>query len=485
MARLPLANQPRLLLPKLLVCVSALAGLCAADGVARADSSPPVASPIWSHGAAELTDLASSVEPNKRVDFRFSVGYLHREERAQIKREINGLIPDQDRALDVRDLVFARSRDELSLRAEIGLFRDLSLFAELPVVLSEQAQYSYDRRANPCTLPPAPNASCINADNSSTVTDGIVGADGYDALRAGAATGGSLLFRGARRGAAGGSGADAFDTFNFGLSWAPLSPRRDPTKPLWIIAIEPRLSIGTMRAFDRNAPDANHGVSDGVHRLLFRTAVSKRLGRLEPYFSVYYVLPIPRAGSAFVDYGPAQKIKDPQHVAGGVIGTEIIAYERGRPDWRVAIDLRGRLEGHFLGRGYSQAWELFAASPALACDPASNPACDASQTQNAYQGRPYSGLTVIDSYATLGVELAIDARMTRYFRLRAGFSYARDQSHLITGDDVGTPTVPDGRVSVPTEYNPAYRPLIDQVGRRYLVDNVDQFDAKITAQLTF
>ena len=143
------------------------------------------------------------------------------------------------------------------------------------------------------------------------------------------------------------------------------------------------------------------------------------------------------------------------------------------------------IEGHFLGRGYSEAWELFAGSPALACDVARNPACDAAQTQNAYQGRPHSGVTVIESYATLGIELAIDARLTRYFRLRAGVAYARDQSHLITGDDVGTPTQPGGRVSAPAEYNPAYRPVIDQVGRRYLVDNVDQLDAKVTAQLLF
>jgi hypothetical protein len=240
-----------------------------------------------------------------------------------------------------------------------------------------------------------------------------------------------------------------------------------------------------MRAFDRAAPDANHGVSDGVHRILFRTALSKRLGRLEPYFGLFYLLPIPRVGSAFVDYGPAQKIKDPQHHAGGVVGMEIIAYERGRPDWRVAIDVRGRVEGHFAGRGFSDAWELFAGAPALTCDATRNLACDPARTQNPYQAQPYTGVTAIDGYATLGAELALDARLTRFFRLRAGFAYARDQSHLITGDDVGTPTTPSMRVTQPAEFNPAYRSVIDQVGRRYLVDNVDRFDARVTAQVLF
>ena len=441
--------------------------------------------PPWRHGLAEVTDLASSGEPHKVVDVRVAVGYLHREVRGQLKREVDGAVAAQDSALSFRDLTFARSRDELSLRVEVGLFRDLMLHAELPIVLSDQTSLSYDRTASPCTLPPVAGASCVAAGNSSTVADGIAPANGYDATHGGDGIGDPVLFRGVRRGAVGGSGADVLDTFSFGLSWAPLSQRRDPSKPTWVLMIEPRLSVGTVRAFDRAAPDANHGVADGVHRIAFRTAVSRRIGRFEPYASLFYLLPIARAGSAFEDYGSAQKIKDPQHQAGGAFGAEIVAYEEGGPDWRVVVDLRGRLEGHFAGRGYSEAWELFAGSPALRCDEAQNSACDPSATRNAYQGRPHTGVTAIDGYATLGVELAVDALMTRFFRLRIAFGYARDQSHLVTGDDVGTPTLPGGKVAQAAEFNPAYRPVIDQVGRRYAVDNVDTFDARVTAQVRF
>ena len=76
------------------------------------------------------------------------------------------------------------------------------------------------------------------------------------------------MFRGALRGAQGGSGADAFDTFNLGLTWAPLSQARDDTKPTWTISFESQISIGNIMKFDRAAPEANHGVSEGVHRLI-------------------------------------------------------------------------------------------------------------------------------------------------------------------------------------------------------------------------
>jgi hypothetical protein len=441
--------------------------------------------PVWSHGLAEQTDLASSFEPRHRVDVRVTVGYQHRETRGQVKREVDSAIANQDSALDFRDLVLSHSRDELWLRAEIGLFRDLMFHAELPIVLSEQTTLSYDRTASPCTLPPAANATCVAAANSSTVADGIVPASGYDATLGGGGTNDPVLFRGARRGAVAGSGADGLDTFNFGLAWAPLSQRRDPSKPTWVLAIEPHISIGNLRSFDRAAPDANHAVADGIHRIVFRTAVSRRVGRFEPYFTLAYLLPIPRSDSAFIDYGTAQKIKDPQQEANALFGTEIVAYERGRPDWRVVIDVRGKLGGHFAGRGYSEVWEMFASSPALRCDPMTNPSCDATTTKNAYQDKPYSGLTAIDAYATLGVELAIDALLSRWLRLRAGFAYARDQSHLITGDDIGTPSMPGARVSAPGEFNPAYRPVIDQPGRRYRVDNVDTFDARFAVQGRF
>jgi hypothetical protein len=128
---------------------------------------------------------------------------------------------------------------------------------------------------------------------------------------------------------------------------------------------------------------------------------------------------------------------------------------------------------------------MLASSPALACDPQFNPACDPARAPpNAYQGQPFTGITVIDSYLTLAADLGVILQAGSHARFRIGFDYAHDQSHLITNADVGR-APGGGRVSMPEDYNPAYRPVIDQVGRRYKADDVNVYQLYAWAQLMF
>ena len=47
----------------------------------------------------------------------------------------------------LQDLLYAQTRDQLALRAEIGLFQDLQLHVELPVILNEVATLAFDQSA--------------------------------------------------------------------------------------------------------------------------------------------------------------------------------------------------------------------------------------------------------------------------------------------------------------------------------------------------
>ncbi len=435
-----------------------------------------VPQPAW---AADVTDVASAFDEGNPFDFRFRVRYDHTEKRAQIKRELEGLSPTQSAIAVLRDLAYTQTQDSLSLRAEVGLFQDLMFHAELPIILGEQESYYFDQSAgSACRFAPDPMPNCVNAANSTTVRDGIAEAPMM----------GTLLFQGAKRGASGGSGLDAFDTFNFGLTWAPVSQRRDDTKPTWILAIEPQISIGNIMAYDRARPNANHAVSEGIHRLYARTAISHRWRWIEPYMSFWYMYPIARGDSLFKDYGPSQSLKNPQQEGGTTFGAELVPFERPKDGHKIFVDVRGLLDGHFAGKGYSEAWELFASAPPLACDLAQaayNPACNPSLTTNSYQGQPFTGITTIDNYASLGVDIALGVQVGQHARFRTAFAYLHDEAHFITGEDIGVPSTASGRVMSPNEFNPAYRATIDQVGRRYKVDNVDTYNFSIWGQIQF
>jgi len=441
-------------------------------------------------GAAEITDVASSFDEHNRFDFRFRIGYEHLERRAQIKREIQGLTPGQDSTLLFKDLLYSSYRDQVSLRAEIGLYHDLALHFELPIIIEQSTTYAYDQSAgSACVFAPNANPNCVDQTNSTTIADGLVPNLGYDAQNNVAALAGPNLFRGALRGARGGSGLDAFDTFNVGLTWAALSQMRDDTKPTWTVTLEGQFSIGNVMRFNRAAPDANHGVSDGTHRLVVRTALSKRFKYLEPYWQLWYVAPFSRGSDTlFTDYSRAQKTKNPQMRAGVTAGTEIIPFENADKQYKIAIDVRGRVMAWFAGRGYSEMWELLASAPPLDCNTNTarlNPACDPTAPMNPYQGQPFTGVTTIENYPALGADIGFLAQIGPYFRVRTGFEYTHERAHFITGDDIGTPMTGSGRVTRPDEFNPAYRPIIDQVGRRYRIDNVNNFNFYLYAQAMF
>ncbi len=509
--------------------------------------------------AAELTDLASSFEPGKPFGFKVSAAYGFSYKTASITREslpyfqapqtMADLLSHSGgtlgRTQTVPDLLYTERKHTLSVRADIGLFQDLQLSAELPVVLQDVRSYDLDPTAGWNNCNPS-NFGCI-ANSSSTYLDGIYPIDPNSQV-------GSTIFSPPFRG---GGGLDALDTINLSLTGAPVSQRRDPTKPTWVIGLEGQISIGTIMQYDNtrlrlpansplvtqsdtdtggNAQRGWNGVSEGLHRVIVRTAISHRFRYIDPYFGLWYMIPIARTGdgSPWVDYGFAQRRAAPQQQAGLKFGFEATPLENKDKGHRLVLDFRGAINVHFLGRGYSEAWELFASSSALVCDDATalpppfnfsdagarpdvklnkgvtqgtfNPACRAPingnsipgygrarlQDASPYYQHPYSGLTIIQDYLSFSGELGITAELYRHFRLRLSGNYLRDQGHVITADDAGTTnysnrpaTCNASRVdqNCPADWNPAYRAVINQTGRRYRVDDVNQFSGNATAQL--
>lgn len=529
--------------------------------------------------AAEITDLASSFEKGKPFGFRLGAKYqfdyktasITREslpylQSAQTRRDVAAHygVADLTRTEIVPDLLFTQRRQSLSLDLAIGLFRELQLAVNVPLILRDERQFNLDQNAGWNTCPTG-DWSCV-ANSSSTFLDGIYPIQPADQLDSG-----SLIFRPPVRG---GSGANLLDTVNISLMGAPISQRRDPTKPTWVIGVEGQISVGTIMQYDntrlyldpgqpsqktlideagRAANDKQgwQGVSEGLHRIIIRTALSHRFKYVDPYLGLWYMLPIERKdnGSPWKpDYGFQQKRGAPQQKAGVTFGFEATPLENKAKGHRLAIDLRGGLQFAFLGRGYSEAWELFASSNALICDDQTalpppftykdplassgangavtqgtfNPACRAPvnpppqdtsppspyqgprlTNSSAYYRQPYTGLTLIENYLTFNAQFSLVAELFRHVRLRLSFNYQRDQGHVVTQDDAGTKDYPadvgsrdtlNGKaagfgcnpfrvdLSCPVDWNPAYRAVINQPGRRYRVDDVNMLSGSASLQ---
>ncbi len=534
--------------------------------------------------AAEITDMASSFEKDKVFGFRLGATYQFTYKTARIMRESVpylqspttrdylyrrfGVAPGQDLQLTqtVPDLVYTQRRHAMSIDLAIGLFQELQLGVSLPLVLRDERQYNFDREAgfNSCG---ATDYACI-ASASSTYLDGLYPIQPADQAMA---PDGTLLFRPPARG---GNGKDMLDTINLSLMGAPVSQRRDPTKPTWVIGLDAQISIGTIMNYDnsRTYLDPNvasqkalidqsialdptgktgwGGVSDGLNRFVIKTALSHRFRYVDPYLGLWYMIPLARTwdnnNSPWKqDLGFAQKRGAPQQKAGATFGFEATPLENKRKGHRLALDFRAGLTFNFLGKGYSEAWELFSSSNALICDDQTalppqfnfkdqfgqagtnnavtqgyfNPACrtpddfannnsprlpTTEKKGTAYYQKPYNGLTVIENYLQFNADVGIVVELFRHARLRLAGYYQRDQGHGITQDDAGTIGYPSdiadrqtinsavngGRgcdqfrvdLKCPYDWNPAYRAAINQPGRRYRVEDINVFGGSAMLQ---
>lgn len=505
-----------------LCCLFALVGAGAVTG-----ASPTVhaADPPRGADQAYLTagpgEVASSFEDDDVFDLNFGVGYTYNFKRAAILREWNRGGGDTENRL-VKDLIFQQQRHVVTPTLEIGLYHDLSIYFQLPVIVYDQTEYSFDQRADDCVFGDSPDqATCVNKDNSTTLRDEIIPRDGIDATTQGAPfssfTGPAteLIFRGpVRRG---------IDQFHVGLKYGILNQEKRSHMPNWIVAFEGRFGVGRPMTFNReligNDPSGNHRVGRRVHELGLWTALSRRYRFLDPYFLAYWRQAIRGAGSKFQDFSNfgAQDEVQPMSTAGLLVGSEVIPWERKAKNLKVALYLHGLAALNYGGRGYSEVWQLLADSPALAgsYDPTTQAVgpngmpvdedifCNREAALAFARDNPgdpdylqaggpscekFQGITDIQDYGTFGIHGGLDFHLGRYVRLNLGVNFQTDTRHFVTSAGRGNAQggVDDDRVEVGTrEVNPVRRDVVDNVGRRYMVDDVFDVYAHLRLLLTF
>jgi hypothetical protein len=421
--------------------------------------------------AAEVTRVVSALDDDNAFDFNATISWLRESKSGFIKRESQ----DAGGGL-VKDLAFGQTREILNARLDFGILWDVGIHIGVPIVLSDNRHLDFDQSAGSgCTFPGDPNAptpTCVNQQNSTVLSSGILPSDANgwginsDKSHLGPFTSGARAFQGPTR-----SGLESLD---LGINWAPFNQRRDDTRPTWQLGFEAKLDVFQDMRFDPSNPQGNTAVGPGYHQFIWSTAVSKRFRYFDPYFGAWYLLPVRTNGSIY-QQAENQTAVNPQQRAGAYAGVEQIAWENPRADQRVTVEVRGRAEQHFYGRGASEMWEALAGSSK--CAQPGTPDCRPGIDSNIgdTSASPYPGVTEIQQYASFGGDFGLNIQVGKYVRFRGLFGLAIEEPHYITYAGTGVDRNGDGRVdsSSGTEANANYRDALDAPGRRFKVEGTE------------
>ena len=418
--------------------------------------------------------------------FHVSVDYAYTLDSARIERE--AIAPGADPLGGVPrldDLSFKQFRHTLTPKLELGVLRDAWVSFAVPIVIAQERELSLDG---------------ITRDASSTIRDGLLTADGFDARDPSTPlpAAGDLIFRGQSR--------SGIEQLHFGLGVAFMNQQRDPTKPTWKFGADLRIAVGKVMRFDAMKTDTETGVSKGVHELKLWTSFARRYDRLEGYFDMYWLVPLTARESSLFDdidqqpgtFGATNTL--PGQSGGVSFGLEAFVIDDHVNANSVSFDVGARIVGHFEGRDYSEMWEVFA----LAGDVRrSGPlVMDRDPSVADVQAVSHPGITNVENYLETAARFGVRGQLGKRMHFGVLVDVAWKTDHAITFADAGVdlPTCTgdngvEGRdceldsnelVNPGTaEVNPLHVPRIDLVGHRYLSLDNFAFSIGVQAQALF
>jgi hypothetical protein len=401
----------------------------------------------------------------KSVDVYGQVDYSYELESSSIVRERLGAGADPNQQLPTtRDLAFKSFRHTITPSLHVGIFRDTFFYAALPIVITQVRELSLD--------------GYTDRAGSTSVQDGLLPMTGFDVRDPGTPTAGDLMFRGPAR--------HGLDQVHLGLGIAPMNQLKDPTKPIWKLGAEIRLSVGKPMKFDPMDPDGNHGVSQGVQELKVWTSFARKLGWAEPWVDIWWLVPVAaKSDSLFQDPGfGASNIQKSQQASVG-FGLELYALDRPSDENRISLDFGTRSTVHFEGREYSEMWEVFTfAGDSRGTGPL---ILDADPTRMGVQPLSHPGISNVENYMETSGLFAVRAQLGPHVRFSVSGDVRWKTDHVLTFADAGKDSDDaDDLVNPGTaEVNPLHVPALDLVGHRYRSENAFDIALGVTGQVLF
>lgn len=451
-----------------------------------------------------FTDVVDAFDDDDIFDVNISVGYERTWEFGTVQRQVpdasmDPSVGDGRMSQHWNDIAnYELGRNQLNFGLDVGIFRDLAVYARLPLILSDDRSLSRVGNQDP--------SGFLAADP---------GGEGNPPLF-------SVPFRSPTR-----SGVDYMVA---GLAWSITNQHRDRYVPTWMVMLEGQFNLGdpmracgtsattmgpngaapgtvpdgTMQcgnAFSNPTGNLSPGVGRGYNSLRFETRSSYRYESIEPYAGLAFQIGWPGySGSQFLPEGNLQGyINQIPPIQGRfTVGTAIIPWEDREHYQRFTIDLR--FVGDYVSEGhdYSPLFDALGSSsnpyltnpnlegqPFLSGDPATESTSGLALVN-------FYGLTDTQSHGRFGGTLTLEMRAARYvrFSLATGFLYS--MPYVITQADACNPNV--SQTAVTDErligtcrggiINPAHRPAIDLPGQRFRMQGTTTVDLNIyvTAQ---
>ena len=439
---------------------------------------------------AEVTRVVSALDDDNRFDFNLTATWFHQSESSFVKRESQSALASTTEI--IKDLQYARTRDVLNLRGDFGILWDVGLHVQVPIVLSDTNNLSFDQSGGAGCIYPGDalglRPTCVNQNNSTILRDGIL--PGFGASEWGLNSPHNRTYSGSNvNGVFESPNRRGPESLGVGVTWAAFNERRDDTKPTWTLSFDALLDVFKDMRFDPSSPLGNTGVGLGYHQMVFSTWVSKRFRHFDPFVGAWYDLPIRTNGSPFHDYGATQTSVNPQQQAGVVVGVEQIAWEDAPAQQRVTIEARAHMQEYFYGRGRSEIWEPLAGSSQCRGDnqSACRPGIDLDLDGNGLPDAPHPGITDIEAYMLFGGDVGLNVQVGRYIRFHGLFGVTGATPHYITAAGAGVPASPGTPVNTqdPSQANPVYREAIDLPGRRFRVEGTRIYSVLFEGSLMF
>lgn len=435
---------------------------------------------------ASYTDVIDAFDGDDVLDVNVRAGFVRSSRSGTIQREVT--VPNAGgmggasttRRVDVA--AHSRVTNSLRLGLDVGIYKDLAVYGELPVVLRDSRELS---------LAPGRSQANVDADLSNPALDGSGNLAPPDQD--------PLLFHVPFTSPA----RSGIPAVHLGIAWSPSNQYRTPNVPTWVLMAEARLATGNvMRACveddDMDTTCRGSGISDGTSSMRFESRTSYRFRHVEPYIGFALELPWVSTGEALFGTNLDGLVqRQPPRTGEITVGGALIPWEDRERFQRVAIDLRMSAAYVSEGRDITPLFDALGTSRNVYLTAPNYDRLVPLNDPMPPTAVSMTGVTDVSSHARVGFQAATVIQAAKYIRFVLGFGLGYASPYMLTGADACNPNVKPVPTIPPAPgdprkggcgsgiLNPTHRPVIDITGQRFILNGEVTFDLYSSATAQF